>query len=149
MIVGFFVPGIPAPQGSKRHLGNGVMVESSKRVKPWRADIRAEALRHLGRPYDGPVSVDVMFVFPRPKRHLGTGRNAGIVLPSAPALHTQKPDLDKLLRAVGDALTGVAYRDDSQIVALHSWKRWAEPGERFGASITVATWGDEASEVAA
>ena len=30
------VRGLPAPQGSKRHIGRGVMVESSKRVKPWR-----------------------------------------------------------------------------------------------------------------
>ena len=34
-----FVPGIPAPQGSKRHVGHGVMVESSARVKSWRVDI--------------------------------------------------------------------------------------------------------------
>lgn len=35
----FAVFGLPAPQGSKRHVGEGRMVESSKRVKPWRRQV--------------------------------------------------------------------------------------------------------------
>ena len=38
----FTVHGLPAPQGSKRHVGKGVMVESSKYVKPWREAVKAE-----------------------------------------------------------------------------------------------------------
>ena len=45
-----------------------------------------------------------------------------------------KPDLDKLARAVGDALTGVAYRDDAQITRWHLQKRY---GEQAGTEITV------------
>jgi len=40
----FTVWGIAAPQGSKRHVGNGVMLESSDRVRPWRQDVRFAAL---------------------------------------------------------------------------------------------------------
>ena len=79
-MISFFVPGIPAPQGSKRYLGPGRVVESSKRVAPWRADIRAAAeglikadtSRHL---WENPVAVTLEFFLPRPKGHYGTGRN--------------------------------------------------------------------------
>src|SRR5690606_30582546 len=58
-MITFFVAGTPAPQGSKRYLGNrggkGITVESSERVAPWRADIRAEAQRVISQPLDGPV----------------------------------------------------------------------------------------------
>ena len=43
-----FIPvrGVPAPQGSKRHIGNGILIENSKKVKPWRQDVRAAAIAH-------------------------------------------------------------------------------------------------------
>ena len=137
-MISFFVPGIPAPQGSKTYLGHGRMVESSKRVKPWRADIRAAALQMVRQPVAGPIRLDLHFVMPRPKSHYGTGRNADKLKPSAPASHVQKPDLDKLVRAVGDALTGVAYVDDSQIVGGAHMKRWTDnTNDRAGVYITV------------
>lgn len=137
-MINFFVPGTPAPQGSKRYLGNGRMVESSKRVKPWRADIRTTALANFPQPLTGPIRLDLTFVMPRPKSHYGTGRNAGKLKNSAPDCHTQKPDLDKLVRAVGDALTGVAYLDDSQIIVGAYMKRWAcSTNDQPGVHITV------------
>ncbi len=143
-MITFFVPGNPAPQGSKRYLGRGVMVESSKRVKPWRADIRAAALEHFPTPFTGPVRVYMRFVIRRPMSHWGTGRNAKKRRRSAPSRHTQKPDLDKLVRAVGDALTGIAYLDDSQIVAGTNHKQWAGThNERPGAEITVIPLDDK------
>lgn len=137
-MISFSVPGTPAPQGSKTYLGNGRMVESSKRVKPWRADIRAAALANFKQPFTGPIRLDLAFVMPRPKSHYGTGRNVNKIKPSAPVLHTQKPDLDKLIRAVGDALTGVAYHDDSQVVGGSHIKRWTYGvGDRPGVHIAV------------
>ena len=47
------------------------------------------------------------------------------------------PDLDKLVRAVGDALTRLAWRDDSQIVAWHAYKHYATPEHPVGARITI------------
>ena len=44
----FFVEGIPASQGSKRHVGRGILIESSKRVKPWRSDVRIAAQEARG-----------------------------------------------------------------------------------------------------
>jgi len=135
------VHGIPAPQGSKKYVGNGRMIESSKRVGPWREAVKAAILAATGHKpttLDGAVQVDVTFILPRPKGHYGTGRNAGRVRDSAPSDPVGKPDLDKLLRSTLDALTDVgAIRDDSQVVRIEAAKVYAWPEEPPGATIHV------------
>ena len=135
------VHGIPAPQGSKKYVGNGRMIESSKKVGPWREAVKAAILTATGRAptaLDGPVRVDITFILPRPKGHYGTGRNAGRVRDSAPSDPVGKPDLDKLLRSTLDALTDVgAIRDDSQVVRIEAAKVYAWPEEPPGATIHV------------
>ena len=133
----FFVPGDPAPQGSKRYLGDGRMVESSKRVAPWRADIRsvAEAVmkpRHEAL-WAAPVYVQLDFYLSRPKSHYGTGRNAQKIKESAPKW-PGRPDVDKLARAVLDALTGLVIADDSTVVELRASKSY---GRRPGVAVLV------------
>ena len=104
------VPGVPAPQGSKRHVGRGRLIEQSKRVGPWRDAVRAATAAQLGgKPYSygaaaAPVAVQVEFYMPRPRTHYGTGRNAGTIRTSAPGRPATRPDVDKLARAVLDAL---------------------------------------------
>lgn len=109
----FVVYGMPAPQGSKRHVGNGVMIESSAKVKPWRQDVAAAAVAArtsaLGvmPGLDGPIRARMVFTLPKPK--------------SAPKKRRtwpdKKPDLSKLLRSTEDALTtsGIV-ADDARIV---------------------------------
>jgi Holliday junction resolvase len=110
----FTVLGIPAPQGSKNQFGG----ESSPHVKVWRATVAEEAKTLVpDGPISGPVQVSVAFVFPRPKSHYGTGRNSGKLKEWAPYWHVSVPDLDKLQRAIGDALKGTVLSDDSQIAA--------------------------------
>ena len=134
----FSVLGLPAPQGSHEHVGGGRMVESSKRVKPWRRDVAAAYVDHdFGDLLIGPVTLTVDFYLPRPQSHYGTGRNAGTLKDSAPAEHLTMPDTDKLQRAVGDALTRLAWRDDSQIVAWHAYKHYATSEHPVGAQITI------------
>jgi crossover junction endodeoxyribonuclease RusA len=113
------VRGIPAPQGSKRHVGGGRMVESSRAVGPWREAVRAETQRAMKAarecPITGPVSVIIRFYLPRPK---STPKR--IVWPA------KRPDLDKLARAVLDGLTaGGAWDDDAQVVELVTSKMFA------------------------
>lgn len=137
----FDVIGTPAPQGSKRHVGNCVMVESSKAVKPWRQDVAAAARAAASeQDWQAPrhVVVAAVFRFHRPSGHFGTGRNANRIRAGAPRLHTQKPDLDKLLRATLDALTtsGVI-RDDANVHAIHAQKTWCTPGQASGAHIAI------------
>jgi Holliday junction resolvase RusA-like endonuclease len=106
--------GNPAPQGSKRFVGTtpggrGLMVESSKKVKPWRQDVVAAAIEARGtaKPMDGPLAVRMVFTVPKPK--------------SAPKRRRtwpdRKPDLSKLARSTEDALvTAGVIADDARIV---------------------------------
>jgi crossover junction endodeoxyribonuclease RusA len=110
------VPGIAAPQGSKRHVGNGRMVESCTRVKAWREAIAISAIEAQGSKPSiaGPVNIGIVFFLPRPKR--AKFRNY-------PAT---RPDLDKLVRAIFDALTQArVWFDDGQVVEMHALKAWA------------------------
>lgn len=138
----FQVPGNPAPQGSKRHVGQGVMIESSKFAKPWRAVVSLAASRacqdqggqRVRPPFNGPVGVQITFTLRRPKAHFGTGRNASALKPGAPMHCPHKPDLDKLARTVLDALTGIIYLDDSQVAGLSLEKVY---GDEPGAAVVV------------
>ena len=135
----FTVLGKPAPQGSKRHVGKGVMVESSKRCKPWRQDVRHTAIDLLpGGWYarmEDAMLLSVTFVFARPKNHFRTN---GELKPSAPKHCTGRiGDVSKLIRAVEDAMTGIVYNDDAQIINLLATRRYATATESPCAIITV------------
>lgn len=121
------VPGIAAPQGSKKNLGNGRMVESCKRLKAWRKAITIAAIEAQGSKPSiaGPVNIGIVFFLRRPKR--AKFRNY-------PAT---RPDLDKLVRAVFDALTQArVWFDDGQVCILGTSKVWAgERGPRVEISV--------------
>lgn len=114
----FEVFGTPAPQGSKRHVGNGVMVESSKKVKPWRADVRdaALAVRNGRDLLDGPLIADMVFTFLRPRGHYRTGRNNHLLRDGVPPQPCVMPDLSKLVRSTEDAITKILWTDDARVV---------------------------------
>lgn len=124
-----FVPGRPAPQGSKRHVGNGIMVESSKAVAPWRTTVawHVSQVWNLG-PVEGALAVTFEFIMPRP---------TSLPKKRGTPPHTKRPDIDKLSRAVMDALSDVAWRDDSQVVDMHPTKRYAEIEETPGVVIGI------------
>ncbi len=117
------VYGQPAPQGSKRNVGNGVMIEMSKRVKPWRADVKAAALEVVEatpqRPalLDGPLAASIVFTMREQPASRPSWWPKGVRWSKAlrwrPA---STPDLSKLLRATEDALTGVIWTDDARVV---------------------------------
>lgn len=148
----FTVNGIPGAQGSKRHVGHGVMVESSKKVKPWRSDVKAAAeAAHLASDEwdraDGPIGLHVTFRFARPRSHYRTGRNAHVLRDTAPIYVTSRGagDVDKLLRATADALTASGViADDVFIVAVHALKVYASAGESPGADLALYTVRDSA-----
>lgn len=127
------VYGRPAPQGSKRHVGNGVMVESSKAVKPWREDVKLAALRALDQHPEWDrghraLYLSATFTLPRPRSHYRTGKLSGVLRDDAPILHSVAPDLDKLLRSTGDALTAAGvYTDDSRVAVLNASKCYPTP----------------------
>lgn len=127
----FTVHGLPAPQGSKRHVGKGVMVESSKHVKPWREAVKAAAIdanrEHGFRMMIGSISATFRFFFSRPKNHYGTGKNAMRVKHGAPQMHIIKPDLSKLIRSTEDALVDAGIiRDDCVINRIEAHKEYTQ-----------------------
>lgn len=66
-----------------------------------------------------PVRLDIVFGMPIPaswsKKQQGAAAS-GLLLPA------KKPDIDNLLKAVMDAMNGVAYDDDNQVVELSGKK---------------------------
>lgn len=136
--VSFTVYGTPAQMGSKKafyseKLGRAVITDdNSKQRKQWANAVSAAAADAMdGRElFVGPVRLVVRFYFARPQSHYGTGRNAGILKASAPQHHAQSPDLDKLIRALGDAMTGIVFRDDKQIWLIEARREWTESQER-------------------
>ena len=117
--VKFAVFGTPAPQGSKRHVGNGIMVESSTLVKPWREAVKYAAIEAREQwpqtRFAGPVRVRLWFWLRRPQS-----------APKRVLWPTTRPDLDKLIRSTLDGIgeAGV-WVDDAQVVNLSAYKQFA------------------------
>jgi crossover junction endodeoxyribonuclease RusA len=113
----FCVYGTPAAQGSKKHVGNGVMIESSKALKPWRESVKWAAREH-GKSVAGAVRLRLTFTMVKPK----SAPKKRVTLPD------KKPDLDKLQRGVFDSLTQAGViDDDARIVHVEASKVF--PGE--------------------
>lgn len=124
MNLSFTVYGVPQPQGSTRaFMPKGsrfpVITSANKGLKPWRQDVAVMALSEMKKESaelaNGPISLAADFYFERPKSA------------KRQAQKLTKPDIDKLLRGILDALTGVAYRDDSQVVEVTCVKRFGSP----------------------
>jgi Holliday junction resolvase RusA-like endonuclease len=134
-VIEFFVPGKPEPAGSKKaFLPKGgsrpVVVDDNAKSKPWKvACAWAGQAAMTGPLLAGPVRLELDFVRARPKAHTkpdGTVRDRYVA-----AWPTTKPDVLKLARAVEDALSGVVWQDDAQIVVELLVKRYGQqPGVR-------------------
>lgn len=141
-MISFFVPGTPIPKGSakafyNKHLGRAqVMQDNRDKQKPWASMISVTAQQtYVGPLIAGAVRLSLHFTMPRLKSHYGTGKNANVLKPGAPFWHTSKPDLDKLIRCVKDALTGVIWVDDSQVCQMGEMNKTY--GEKPGVMITI------------
>jgi crossover junction endodeoxyribonuclease RusA len=116
----FEVIGSPVPQGSKRTIVNpsgkvSVIESAGEKLGTWRQDVIGEARKVLNGqgPIEGPVVLHVTFFVYTPKK------------PKSP-LPITRPDLDKLERALLDALQAAGmFRDDSQVVSKVGKKRYA------------------------
>lgn len=131
--VSFWVSGMPVTQGSSDARVNPktgrAFVVSVKRGGPlgaWRDAIATEARSVFSEVVAGPVAVELKFYLPRPASR-----------PKRERFPDRKPDADKLARAALDALTGVAFRDDAQVVRLWVGKLYAEPTQQTGVQVTV------------
>jgi Holliday junction resolvase RusA-like endonuclease len=130
--INFTVPTKAAPQGSMSGVAitradgspGTIFKSDNKRTHPYRNEVGFYALRaraaagvhDIFAPDEAAVRVAITFVFAKPK--------------SAPASRirpTVKPDLDKLARSTADALTGVLYVDDAQVVDYELHKIYGKP----------------------
>jgi Holliday junction resolvase RusA-like endonuclease len=132
--------GAPAAQGSKKHVGGGRMIESSAAVAPWREAVKTaarivieDAVDMPFRPYDEPLSVELVFTLRKPV--------------SAPKRRRtwpdRKPDIDKLVRSTFDALTDAGvWTDDARVVKLAASKTF--PGDTVDAlsspGVVIRVW---------
>jgi crossover junction endodeoxyribonuclease RusA len=131
-VITFTVIGHAQPQGStKAFMPKGarypVVTSDNPNLKGWRTLVAYAAQQHASAgPMYGGVHVTLDFALQRPKS-----------LPKRQCQHLRKPDIDKLARAVLDALTGILYHDDSEVVHLDVIKRYAAPIEAPSVRITI------------
>jgi crossover junction endodeoxyribonuclease RusA len=121
--VKFTVYGKPQPQGSVRaFMPKGarfpVVTSDNKALKSWRQEIASVAMVEMNGTamHTGPMHVMASFMFARPNS-----------LPKRITRKTTKPDVDKLLRGLLDAMTGIVFRDDAQIIVASISKQFGEP----------------------
>jgi crossover junction endodeoxyribonuclease RusA len=123
------VSGDPASQGSHSVINGRIVQVNSAKHKKWRNAVAFAALDLVTDGWeliDEPLELTVIFYLPRPKSVLDRAYPAVM------------PDLDKLVRAVGDSLSGVVYVDDSRIISLTAKKLYADD-RGPGAVIRVKT----------
>jgi len=146
VLLDVFVAGRPAPKGSLQFVTKAHVCEDNANTVPWLRTVEAVCRRAVavpqgrpgrwvplaGYPYAAPVRVETRFAFNAPK---------GGTWPVPATIATG--DLDKLNRAVFDALTASGvYADDALVVDLVSSARYCEPG-RQGARIIVTAWRED------
>lgn len=139
-----FIPGKPRAKGSAKWVtskstGKSVPVKNEP-LEAWNGRVSQFALElcdeHFGRdadhgdpPWTGPIYLEAEFAFQRPMSHYtGGNRERGVLKHDAPAFPTGRPDRGKLLRCIEDALAGIVYRDDAQVVDGKVAKVYGQPG---------------------
>jgi crossover junction endodeoxyribonuclease RusA len=133
-VAAFSVEGAPVPKGSTRAFipkgwSRPVITAASPKTKTWQQHVNQHANEQGFTEKPGPFRVVLRFVLPRPKRLKGWPK------------HTSRPDVDKLSRCILDALTGVVWKDDSQVISLRASKRYAQPDE--APRVDIRVWGGD------
>jgi Holliday junction resolvase RusA-like endonuclease len=143
--VTFFVPGLPVAQGSMRPVRQGgsgriVLVSNNRTsLNDWRSNVAHAARAGLPEGF-APSKADMWdvsmtFVFPRPSGH---STPKGALRKSAPLFPSVRPDLDKLVRSVLDALTHVMWDDDARVVAICAAKAYSRADSSVGLTVAAS-----------
>lgn len=118
----FTVKGTPQPKGSSRAFvrnGRAIVTSANPAVKTWEETIRFVLQDWPNAVLTGPVSLVMVFTVVRP---------ASVSAKRRPQ-PTVKPDLSKLYRAAEDAMTGIVFVDDAQVVEALVRKQYGDtPG---------------------
>jgi crossover junction endodeoxyribonuclease RusA len=116
------IKGKPVSQGSLTFIKGRAIHVKGRELALWRGTIAAIARSTNITKIQVGVDMELLFVFNKPKT---VKRDEPYV----------RPDLDKLIRAVLDGLTGVAYEDDQQVVRITAQKAY---GETEGVHIKIS-----------
>lgn len=119
--------GVPFSQKRARATSVGGFTRMYDPSKSEKAIIKAQIMEQAPTiPTTDPVKIVMCFVMPRPDNHYGTGKNAGVLKASAPAVHTSKPDLDNMEKIILDSMNKLYFRDDSQVCVVLKKKIYGE-----------------------
>ena len=133
-VVVFEVNGLPIPQGSKTAYvvkGRAVMADANKGLKGWRKTVTAAVPADPAWPLQGPLVVHVTFRLPAPKS----------IPKDREGMPSIRPDLDKLVRSILDAVTDAkAWGDDGQVVEIWTLKTYSD---RPGATVRIGKYINE------
>jgi len=128
------IPGRPTSKGNSRRIltradGRPFTASSAASTRAEQS-VRAYAAAHApAAPLEGPVRLDVTFRYSIPLASRATKRRAAKIVAGEPC--TRRVDRGNLLKLIEDALEGIAYLDDSQIVEGEVRKEWGEQNETF------------------
>ena len=135
------IPGDAVPQGRPRvvRIGGRTIAYDPPKSKAYKARVRQYAARNAPKePLEGKVTLEVRIYRSVPKswrKKEHEAADAGLIWP------TTKPDVSNIVKGIEDALNGIWYKDDSQIVHEYSMKQYArEPG------VIVKMWGGNEDE---
>lgn len=132
----FFVRGIPQTQGSTKAFvvkGKPIITSTNKNLKDWRTLVALEAQNHAPPSlFSRGVDVKCTFFMPKPKS-----------MAKKYWRHTKRPDLDKLIRAICDSLTGIIYNDDSQVFSIEAAKFYSNEKYPVGVKLEIREVGDD------
>lgn len=133
--------GQPRPRAFARKMGDRFVarVYDAGTAEAWKSEIAAAARPFIpDEPIRVPVSLDLIFVLPRPKGHYRTGKHAGELRPDAPLYHTAKPDFDNLAKAVSDTLTTLGFFRDDALIVDHTLTKLYHFGTHTGCVIEIS-----------
>jgi Holliday junction resolvase RusA-like endonuclease len=133
----FTVPGQPVPQPRHKVAARGrfahAYIAAHHPIHAYRQAIQLVARGSGVTPTASPVVLDIECVFERPPSHvLRSGKLARAAKPYPP-----KCDWDNLGKGISDALTGIAWHDDEQVVDGRCRKRYGQPGESARTVVTI------------
>ena len=115
-MISFSCDGTPVPQGSMKVINGHILHSQGSALAVWRSTVALSARFAGAKPVEGAIGIEITFRVRRPKT----------VKRDYP---TVAPDLDKYIRGVLDALTGIGYQDDSQVIDIKAKKVYSDtPG---------------------
>ncbi len=122
------IPGNPISKKRPRFVKRGNFARTYNEQQTEEGKFIANVLQQIEghEPYTGPVQMECVFCFKRPKYHYRTGKNAKQLKRTAPEFPIKKPDIDNCEKFVLDCFNDIVFQDDAQVVKMSSSKVYGD-----------------------